>query len=243
MQTIEQVWTEYKATGNVALRNQLVENYLPLISRQAARLKKGTPPDLDYYDLKQDGVIGLIEAIEAFDPKRGIKFETYSQLRISGSMKDKVRDLDWVPRLVRDRYKRICVAVEKLTVDLDRKPTRVEIAHHLDISTTTLDAWLDKLPVEMRSFSTYEKTDQDANPIYKLAVKHEDNPSKIVEDRDYREHIGRGLDRTDKLMVNLFIDGQRPVDVARAAGVSQTSISNRRHGLLEKLQDKGISIC
>jgi RNA polymerase sigma factor for flagellar operon FliA len=240
MQMIDNVWKEYKTTGDLSLRNQLVEHYLPLLKKHAEKINKNTPGNIDFFDLKQDGVIGLIEAVEAFDPSRGIKFETFSKLRIKGSMYDKVRDQDWIPRLVRNRYKRISKVVETLNLRLGRKPTYTEIAHQLDIPAETFKQWLKSLPVEMNVFSSYEQQSYKQNPIYELTANDNHNPARIVEDRDFREYACKGEDRTNKLMIDLFLQEQTCADVARAAGMSAVAITYRKRELYERLTEKGV---
>lgn len=97
------MWERYFATRGNAERNALIEHYLPLVHGQAMRLKKKLPECVEQDDLVSDGVFGLTDAIAKFDPARGVRFTTYSLGRISGSMIDGLRDMDWVPRLERRR--------------------------------------------------------------------------------------------------------------------------------------------
>ena len=98
---IQQVWRDYRAQPSIDLRNQLVENYLPLVKYNAERIWSRLPDGVDLDDLVSAGVFGLMDAIDAFDLGRGVKFETYCVPRIRGAMLDELRTMDWVPRLVR----------------------------------------------------------------------------------------------------------------------------------------------
>src|SRR3954464_12655440 len=96
---IAQLWKTYKKSASKDLRNQLIENYLPLVRNHAERLKAKLPSVVQVDDLTTAGVLGLMDAIEQFAPDRKVKFETFSAIRIRGAMMDELRGLDWVPRL------------------------------------------------------------------------------------------------------------------------------------------------
>ena len=98
---VQQTWRDYRTLPTVELRNQLVERYLPLVKYNAERIWSRLPDGVDLDDLISAGVFGLMDAIDAFDLERGVKFETYCVPRIRGAMLDELRTMDWVPRLVR----------------------------------------------------------------------------------------------------------------------------------------------
>src|SRR6266704_3518761 len=100
---IKQVWTDYKKTKTEPLRNILMENYLHLVRYNAERIHVKLPDEVELDDLMSAGVFGLMDAINAFDIARGVKFETYCAPRIRGAILDELRSMDWVPRLVRSR--------------------------------------------------------------------------------------------------------------------------------------------
>lgn len=98
---VEQIWEQFFKTGDEHFRNQLMEHYRPLIKQTAERLHSKLPDKVEVGDLISVGTFGLMDAINAFDPARGVKFETYCLPRIRGSILDELRSMDWVPRLVR----------------------------------------------------------------------------------------------------------------------------------------------
>jgi len=120
---IERVWQDYRRTRDKALRDRLILNYAPLVKYVAGRLGGGLPAHVDEGDLVSYGLLGLIGAIERFDPAREIKFETYAISRIKGSIIDELRSLDWVPRSVRSRAREIERAMLDLENKLRRPPT------------------------------------------------------------------------------------------------------------------------
>src|SRR5947207_15331548 len=125
---IAQVWPAYRAEPTVELRNQLVENYLPLVKYNAERIWSRLPDGVELDDLISAGVFGLMDAIDAFDVNRGVKFETYCVPRIRGAMLDELRTMDWVPRLVRSKASKMEAARKSLEAPLARPPNADEMA-------------------------------------------------------------------------------------------------------------------
>src|ERR1041385_968384 len=125
---INEVWREFKRTGEERLRNILIERYLPLVRYIAERLLAKLPQNIDVDDLTSAGIFGLMDAVKGFDINRGLKFETYCTTRIRGAILDELRSLDWVPRIVRNKANRIDAAWKDLEIELGRTPTDMEMA-------------------------------------------------------------------------------------------------------------------
>ena len=128
------IWEEYKRTNDPRLRDRLILTYAPLVKYVAGRLGTGLPAHVEEGDLVSYGLLGLMNAIERYDPGRDTKFETYAISRIKGSIIDELRSLDWVPRSVRSRAREIERAIAELEHRLHRPPTDEEIAAHIGIS-------------------------------------------------------------------------------------------------------------
>ena len=133
------LWLEYRKTHDRALRDRLILTYAPLVKFVAGRLGAGLPAHVDEQDLVSYGLLGLIGAIERFDPDREIKFETYAIARIKGAIIDELRSLDWVPRSVRTRAREIERAIVELERGLLRAPTDGEIAAKVGITERELE--------------------------------------------------------------------------------------------------------
>jgi RNA polymerase sigma factor for flagellar operon FliA len=131
---LKDVWSSYKKTGDEKAREQLVLAYSPLVKFVAGRMSSGLPAHIEESDLISYGLLGLIGAIERFDPKREIKFETFAVSRIKGSIIDELRSLDWVPRSVRAKAREIEATQTKLEHELGRVPTDREVADALEMS-------------------------------------------------------------------------------------------------------------
>src|ERR1700748_323518 len=131
---IKDVWTEYKKTKTETLRNVLMENYLHLVRYNAERIHVKLPDEVELDDLMSAGIFGLMDAIEAFDLNRGVKFETYCAPRIRGAILDERRSMDWVPRLVRSRSHKLDQTTKQLEMELGRGPSEGEIYQRLKVS-------------------------------------------------------------------------------------------------------------
>src|SRR4026209_1879011 len=128
------LWQEFKRTGDRGLRDRLILTYAPLVKYVAGRLGSGLPAHVDEGDLVSYGLLGLMNAIERFDPHRDTKFETYAISRIKGSIIDELRSMDWVPRSVRSRAREIERGIVELEHKLHRPPADEEIAKALGLS-------------------------------------------------------------------------------------------------------------
>ncbi len=132
--TVRELWGRYKHQGDKAARDRLILAYSPLVKYVAGRMSNGLPSHIEESDLISYGLLGLIGALERFDPAREIKFETYAISRIKGSIIDELRSLDWVPRSVRSKAREIEKACANLETRLQRAPTDQEIADELGIT-------------------------------------------------------------------------------------------------------------
>src|SRR5712675_866933 len=133
---IQEFWHKFKADpDNQELRNRLVEQYLPLVKYNGERIWARLPEGVELDDLVSAGVFGLMDAIDAFDMSRGVKFETYCVPRIRGAMLDELRTMDWVPRLVRSKASKVEAARKQAEAELGRPPTDGEIARKMQIPT------------------------------------------------------------------------------------------------------------
>src|SRR5213593_439364 len=131
---LKELWRRYKEDADKNAREQLVLAFSPLVKYVAGRMSTGLPAHVEESDLISYGLLGLISAIERFDPGREIKFETFAMTRIKGSIIDELRSLDWVPRSVRARARQIEKANAKLEHRLHRAPTDAEVAEELEMS-------------------------------------------------------------------------------------------------------------
>ena len=144
-QELQELWTEFKATGDERAREGLILHYSPLVKFVAGRVGSGLPKNVDHADLVSYGTFGLIDAVDKFEPERGFKFETYAVNRIKGAILDELRALDWVPRSVRSRAREIQRTMAELNHSLQRTPTEEEVAVSMEVPLETLRGHLGEI--------------------------------------------------------------------------------------------------
>ena len=137
VEDVNSLWRKYRANRDQQLRDRLILTYAPLVKFVAGRLGSGLPAHVDEGNLVSYGLLGLIGAIERYDPDRDVKFETYAIARIKGSIIDELRAMDWVPRSVRARARDIERAIGELEAQTGRAPTEEEIASKLGVRPTS----------------------------------------------------------------------------------------------------------
>lgn len=142
---IRALWAAYERRDTRSARDDLILHYAPLVGYVAGRIAGGLPRSVDRADLVSYGVFGLIDAIERFEPTRGVRFETYAIARIKGNILDGLRALDWVPRSVRSRCRAVDAAHARLAAALRRPPTEAELATELGLSDEQLAAVLSQI--------------------------------------------------------------------------------------------------
>jgi RNA polymerase sigma factor FliA len=142
---LAETWRRYKRTGDHSVRNKLILAYSPIVKYVAGRMASRMPAHVEIADLISYGMSGLIQAVERFDPARGIKFEAYAGTRVRGAIFDELRSLDWVPRSVRGEAREIEKATVELSTRLHRMPTDAELAAHMSMKPEELDASLQRV--------------------------------------------------------------------------------------------------
>src|SRR3990170_4290665 len=137
---IQKIWVEFSKTSSRELKNLLIEEYLPIVRYVAERMSERLPKSVQVDDLVSTGVFGLLDAIDRFDIKRGVKFETYCVGRIRGAILDELRAMDWVPRLTRARANKLQDTYARLEKQFGRAPTDLELSRELGLTLEQLDA-------------------------------------------------------------------------------------------------------
>src|SRR5574344_966282 len=135
------LWEEYVKSRSNAIRDKIIVEYAPLVKIVAGRLSIYLGYNVEYDDLVGFGIFGLIDAIDKFDYYKGIKFETYASVRIRGAILDQIRKMDWIPRTLRQKQKKIDNAYKKIETEYGRPATDEELAKELEITPDELDDW------------------------------------------------------------------------------------------------------
>ena len=137
----KRLWEEYSKSGSGVLREKIIIEYAGLVKLVAGRLSMYLGYNVEYEDLVSYGIFGLIDAIDKFDYEKGIKFETYASLRIRGSILDQIRKMDWIPRSLRQKQKRIDSAISKIEQNTGKAATDEAIAAELGITEEEYISW------------------------------------------------------------------------------------------------------
>ncbi|MGQ9591509.1 MAG: FliA/WhiG family RNA polymerase sigma factor [Planctomycetota bacterium] len=206
--SVEDLWRDFKKTGDQELRNLLIEKYLPLVRYIAERLLAKLPQNIELDDLTSAGIFGLMDAIEGFDLDRGVKFETYCTTRIRGAILDELRSLDWVPRIVRNKANRIDATWKTLEMELGRAPTHEEMAERLGMTETEYDEFLrEASAITIFSLSDKVKDEQGSKTLSKIDIlenKKQEDPEEELRRKEITEFITKGLSRKERLIMLLY---------------------------------------
>ncbi len=143
----EKLWEMYQTKQTPELREQIILEYAPLVKVVAGRLSMYLGYNVEYDDLVSYGIFGLIDAIDKFDMDKEVKFETYASLRIRGAILDQIRKMDWIPRTVRQKQKKIDEAIKRVEMQTGKTALDDEVARELGISGNELLEWQSQLKV------------------------------------------------------------------------------------------------
>ena len=236
------VWRQYKADPtNKALRNRLVEEYLPLVKYNGERIWSRLPDGVELDDLISAGVFGLMDAINAFDMDRGVKFETYCVPRIRGAMLDELRSMDWVPRLVRSKASKLNEAIKQLETKHGRAPTEVELAEHMEMSVPELEKMMQEAnAVGLISLNKkWYETDsyKDVREIDILEDKKSDDPTRRVQKSDLMRLVTKGLNRNERLIIILYYYEELTMkEIGATLDLSESRVSQMHSAIVQRLQ-------
>ncbi len=238
---VPQLWRDYRTHPTVELRNQLVENYLPLVKYNAERIWSRLPDGGDLDDLISAGVFGLMDAIDAFDLERGVKFETYCVPRIRGAMLDELRTMDWVPRLVRSKASKMEEARKSLEAALGRPPRPEEMAEKLGVTLEEYNKMVgDATAVSQVSLNKkWYETDsyKDVREIDILEDKKAEDPTHRLQNRDLMRLVTRGLNRNERLIVILYYYEEMTMkEIGATLNLSESRVSQMHSSIVQRLQ-------
>ena len=238
---LEQWWKRFYASKDEQARNSLIENFLPIVKYTAERLHSKLPDEVDVDDLVSAGIFGLVDAVNAFDPGRGVKFETYCAPRIRGAILDELRSMDWVPRLVRSRAHKLKEAVQRLEADFGRKPTDRELAKDMKLPMSEFrKLQRDAHAVGLVSLSRkWFETDsnKDVREIDVLQDKRSDDPLRAVQRKDIKELVTRGLSRAERLIIVLYYFEEMTMrEIGEALDLSESRVSQMHSAILSRLR-------
>jgi len=241
---ITDVWKTYKKDqSNQDLRNALIEHYLPLVKYNAERVWAKLPEGVDLNDLISAGVFGLMDAIDAFDMERGVKFETYCVPRIRGAMLDELRTMDWVPRLVRSKASKLEAARKEAEAELGRPPSDSELAWRMKLPLLEFE----KLKTEASAVNLvslnkkWYETDsyKDVREVDILEDSKGEDPTRGIQKRDLMRLVTKGLNRNERLIIILYYYEELTMkEIGNTLGLSESRVSQMHSSIVARLKDQ-----
>lgn len=227
------LWAAYKQDHDPAAREQLILNYSPLVKYVAGRLSSNLPQTVETADLISYGIFGLIDAIEKYEPERGIKFETYAIARIKGAIIDELRAMDWVPRSVRARAREIEQAYVTLENRLRRVPEDSEVADEMGIAVKDLHVILSKLSyasvVSFEELWSSGERDERSNVIGSIQDETAEDPVVVFESEEIKDILAEAIERLpdrEKIVIALYYyEGLTLKEIGEVLGVTESRVS------------------
>jgi RNA polymerase sigma factor for flagellar operon FliA len=224
------LWRRFGERREQLLRDRLVLHYAPLVKYVAGRVGTGLPAHVEVADLIQSGIFGLVDAIEKFEPERGLKFETYAMQRIRGAILDDLRAQDWVPRSVRGRAREVERALERLGAKLRRTPTDAELADELGLSQHELrDVYAQLQLTSVVALDELAAAGRGPTPLADILEDQEAlDPVALLVDQDNRRQLAQAiahLAERDRVVVTLYyFENLTLAEIGRVLGVTESRV-------------------
>lgn len=242
MKTVDKdkLWKDYQKKPTRELREQLIIEYSQLVKLVAGRLSMYLGHNVEYDDLVSYGIFGLIDAIDKFDADKNVKFETYASLRIRGSILDQIRKMDWIPRTVRQRQRKLDEAVKQIEAQTGRNASDDEIAQVLGISPDELLNWQSQLKVSnLVSMTEFEEngTEPAMDTTYN---SHFTQPEEVVEKEELKKTLVEALDaltEKERRVIELYYYEEMALkEISKILEVSESRVSQLHTKSLIKMK-------
>jgi len=238
----KKLWNDYNRTNSADIKGKIIVEYAPLVKLVAGRLSMYLGYNVEYDDLVGYGVFGLIDAIEKFDCMKEVKFETYASLRIRGAILDQIRKMDWIPRTVRQKKKKIDTAMKEVESREGRSATDVEVAENLGITEEEYLDWQGQMKVT-NLVSLNEFMEQGSEiPHENVHSEQFDSPEEVFEKRELKEMLMQALEllteKEKKVILLYYYDELTLKEISSVLEVSESRISQLHTRALQKMKTK-----
>ncbi len=238
----QKLWEEYSRKRTSELQEKIIIEYAGLVKLVAGRLSMYLGYNVEYDDLVGYGTFGLIDAIDKFDYNKGFKFETYASLRIRGAILDQIRKMDWIPRSIRQKQRKIDMAYQSLEIKYGRSVNDEEVAKELDISLEELENWQNQTKItNIISLDEFMEQGSEGKMEQSLTATF-DQPERIVEQQELKELLTRTLDtlteKEKKVIILYYYEELTLKEISRILEVSESRISQLHTKALQKMKLK-----
>ena len=238
----QKIWEKYTKNPTQEMRAQIIIEYAPLVKIVAGRLSMYLGGNVEYEDLVSYGVFGLIDAIDKFDTNKDVKFETYASLRIRGSILDQIRKMDWIPRTVRQRQRKIDEAIKSLEARTGKTPTDEMLAEDLGVSGEELLSWQSQLKVtNVVSLNEFVESGNepvmDAKGNFRFA-----QPEEVIAETELKQMLKDAMqlltEKEQKVILLYYYEDLTLKEISRVLEVSESRISQLHTKALQKMKKK-----
>lgn len=238
----DKLWQNYMKTRSADIREQLIVEYAQLVKLVAGRLSMYLGYNVEYDDLVGYGVFGLIDAIDKFDYGKNVKFETYASLRIRGAILDQIRKMDWIPRSLRQKQRKIDAAMSKIELEKGRTATDEELAQELGISVEEFVNWQGQAKASnLVSLDEYIEAGSEVK-MEAVGNGHFDCPEDVVEKEELKKKIVEALEMlTEKersVVVLYYYEEMTLKEISLVLEVSESRASQLHTKALNKMRQK-----
>jgi RNA polymerase sigma factor FliA len=223
-------------------RERQILEHLPQVRLIARRIQERLPESVSLEDLVSTGVVGLISAIDKFDPKHNVKLKTYAEYKIRGAILDSLRGLDWAPRQKRRKAKQIEAAVAEAEHRLQRSPTEEEVARELNISLEEYHDWL----VEVRGLNIasleYASGDSGRSLLHYVPDSEENLPSRLLERSELERLLAEGIDgipEIERTVLSLYYHEELTLrEIAQVVNLHESRVSQLKSQAILRLRSQ-----
>ena len=238
----EKLWESYQKKPVSEIREQIIIEYAPLVKLVAGRLSMYLGYNVEYEDLVSYGIFGLIDAIDKFDRSKDVKFETYASLRIRGAILDQIRKMDWIPRAVRQKQKKIDEAIKNIEMKTGKTALDEEIASELGVSEDEYLNWQSQLKVT-NVVSLNEFVEQGTEPAMDATKNsHFAQPEDVVAESELKEVLAQSLEtltEKERRVIELYYYEELTLkEISSILEVSESRISQLHTRALAKMKKK-----
>lgn len=237
----QRLWDEYRKKRTPDLREKIIIEYAGLVKVVAGRLSIYLGYNVEYDDLVGYGTFGLIDAIDKYDFDKGVKFETYASVRIRGAILDQIRKMDWIPRTLRQKQKKVDAAYKKIELETGRPATDEEIAKELEISVDELDDWQNQTKVS-NLISLDDYMEQGETKVEIASSEDYVQPEKVVEQQALKQILVDALEllteKEKKVIVFYYYEDLTLKEISSILEVTESRVSQLHTKALQKLRNK-----
>lgn len=235
---------EYAVTKSPEAREKIILEYAPLVKMVAGRLSMYLGYNVEYDDLVSYGIFGLIDAIDKFDYLKEVKFETYASLRIRGAILDQIRKMDWIPRTIRQRQKKIDAVIKEIEVTTGRTASDEEIAKGLGISEDEYLDWQSQMKITgVVSLNEYMEQGSDVSQDHsRHTTSRFTSPEEQIEKEELTQVLGEALqlltEKEQKVITLYYYEELTLKEISNILEVSESRISQLHTRALQKMKTK-----